>query len=310
VKSLTPVSRNQLLKKIPAIVYLIARYYAAFTLMGYGFAKVMGAQFTVLDSELAKPLGDVSGFWLTWYYFGYSAIYASVVAWVEILGAALLGFRRTALIGVLLLLPVMANIISIDLWVVKFPLESGALRNAFFVLFALLVVLSFHVRDIYQFFRIRRNDLALMQHRPLWGALASAVLVLTAMAYTAHEGYWLANVNNRAPTTIDGAWQVTEPHDTTIPDWIYFEYNRAYMTVFRFADGRSETHDFRVDDTSGKDTSGKLQIGQEWLTPGADIFNGIWSRSKDTMTMAGEWKDKGAVHLTLTRKPMQIKDHK
>src|ERR1700733_1350506 len=34
------------------------------------------------------------------------------------------------------------------------------------------------------------------------------------------------------------------------PSWIYFEYNRAYMAVFRCADGRSETDDFRVDDAS------------------------------------------------------------
>jgi uncharacterized membrane protein YphA (DoxX/SURF4 family) len=143
VRSLTSVHRTQFVRKLPALLYLIARYYAAFTLLGYGFAKVMGAQFTILDSELAKPMGDVSGFWLTWYYFSYSAVYASVVAWVQIVGAALLGFRRTALVGVLLLLPVMVNIVCIDLWVVKFPLESGALRNAFFALFALLVVLSF-----------------------------------------------------------------------------------------------------------------------------------------------------------------------
>jgi len=27
----------------------------------YGFAKLNGSQFTVLDSELAKPMGEVSG---------------------------------------------------------------------------------------------------------------------------------------------------------------------------------------------------------------------------------------------------------
>ena len=54
-------------QKALAVLYLVARYYAAFTLLLYGFAKVMGAQFTVLDSQLATPLGDVSGFWLTWY---------------------------------------------------------------------------------------------------------------------------------------------------------------------------------------------------------------------------------------------------
>ena len=287
------------------MLYLTARYYAAFTLLGYGFAKVMGAQFTVLDSELAKPMGDVSGFWLTWYYFGYSPVYASVVAWVQIVGAALLGFRRTALVGMVLLLPVMVNIICIDLWVVRFPLESGALRNAFFVLVALLVALSFHASDLYRFFQRNRGDLAVLETRRVWTGSASAVLILAMIAYTAHEGYWLANVNNRAPTSIDGAWEVQDRHDAGIPAWIYFEYNRAYMVVFRFADGRTETHDFRVDDASKT-----LQIGNDWLTPGTDTFEGTWSRANDMMTVRGKWRRTTSVELLLKRKPMQIRDHR
>ena len=87
------------------------------------------------------------------------------------------------------------------------------------------------------------------------------------IAYTAHEGYWLANVNNRAPTPIDGAWEVQGPHDSDVPAWIFFEYNRAYMAVFQFADDSSESLDFRVNDASST-----LDIGGEWLTPGTDIL--------------------------------------
>jgi len=43
----------------------IVRYGAALVLLVYGFAKINGSQFTILDSELDKPLGQVSGFWLT-----------------------------------------------------------------------------------------------------------------------------------------------------------------------------------------------------------------------------------------------------
>jgi len=256
------------LQKLRALVYLFVRYYAAFTLLGYGFAKVMGAQFTVLDSQLAKPMGDVSGFWLTWYYFGYSLIYSAIVAWAQIAGAVLLCFRRTALIGVVLLLPVMINIVCIDLWVIKFPFDSGALRNAVFVLCALLVALCFHVGDLYRFLCNQRADLALFTRWHRWSQAVSIVVVIGMIAYTAHDGYWLANVNNRDPTAIDGAWKVQgQQQDADLPDWIYFEYNRAYMTVFHFANGKSETHDFRVDNTAKS-----IGIGQQWLTSGSDIF--------------------------------------
>src|SRR5690349_4925340 len=67
-----------------------ARWIAAILLIFYGFSKVNGAQFRVIDSELARPLGDVSGFWLTWHYFGYSSAYRLVLAVVEIGGGVLL----------------------------------------------------------------------------------------------------------------------------------------------------------------------------------------------------------------------------
>ena len=177
-------------RKILHILYLAMRYYAAFMLLSYGFAKVMGAQFTVLDSELAKPMGDVSGFWLTWYYFGYSALYSALVAWAQILGAVLLCFRRTTLIGSMALLPVMINIVGIDLWIVRFPLSSGALQNAIFVLIAVLGIFCFHARDLYQLLKTRRDDLAVWNRGRLWMFGVQLGVVLGMVAYAAHEGYW------------------------------------------------------------------------------------------------------------------------
>ncbi|MDZ7631178.1 MAG: hypothetical protein U5K74_07480 [Gemmatimonadaceae bacterium] len=46
------------------------RWLVAVLCIIYGFAKLNGSQFTVLDSELARPMGEVRGFWLVWYFFG------------------------------------------------------------------------------------------------------------------------------------------------------------------------------------------------------------------------------------------------
>src|SRR5204862_839818 len=86
------------------------RWGAAVLCIVYGFAKLNGAQFTILDSELARPMGEVSGFWLTWHYFGYSEIYGTLLALIQIGAAILLVVPRTTLAGALLLLPVAANI--------------------------------------------------------------------------------------------------------------------------------------------------------------------------------------------------------
>ena len=94
----------------------VARWLAAVICILYGFAKLNGSQFTVLDSELTKPLGEVSGFWLTWYYFGYSPVYGNLLALIQIAGGIFLVIPRTALAAALLLLPVAANILLIDLF--------------------------------------------------------------------------------------------------------------------------------------------------------------------------------------------------
>lgn len=254
-----------------AAIYIALRYYAAFTLFTYGFAKLMGAQFTVLDSQLAKPMGEVSGFWLTWYYFGYSPVYSAIIAFTQIGGSVLLCFRRTALLGAFVLLPAMVNIVCVDIWVVGFGASSGALHNAIYVLAALVAICVFHLEDIYRFFLGRRVSFAIFWKGRWWIAAIQIAIVAGMLAYTAHQGYWLANLNNRRPTPIDGAWHIsnTTPSAPDMSDWIYFEYNRAFLAVFQYPSGKLEYHDFRVDPQSHP-----LMISRQWLQPGSDIFDG------------------------------------
>ncbi|MYF05942.1 MAG: hypothetical protein F4230_13620 [Holophagales bacterium] len=113
--------------------------------MIYGFAKVNGSQFTVLDSQLATPLEDVSAFWLVWYFFGYSGLYKGFIALVEIGGSVLLAFRRTALLGTLVLLAAIVNIVLID---VGFGVAQAGLPMAIVLMCGLLYLLIPHVRQL------------------------------------------------------------------------------------------------------------------------------------------------------------------
>ena len=91
------------------------RWVAALLCFLYGFAKINGSQFTVLDSELARPMGEVTGFWLTWHYFGFSPVYGTFLALVQIVSGVLLLVPRTALLGAVVLLPVAVNILLVDI---------------------------------------------------------------------------------------------------------------------------------------------------------------------------------------------------
>src|SRR5438132_13768278 len=96
--------------------YRALRFGVSFFIILYGFAKLNGSQFTILASELDKPMGQVSGFWLTWFYFGYSSVYGHLFGLVQVAGGVLLMFRKTVLLARCLLLPIVANIILIAIF--------------------------------------------------------------------------------------------------------------------------------------------------------------------------------------------------
>jgi hypothetical protein len=93
------------------------RYFCAFMLYTYGISKLLHLQFNMQTQLAQQPVGTLPGYELTWFYFGYSRGYAVLLGAVQILGATLLLFRKTALLGSLSMLPVMANILLINIFI-------------------------------------------------------------------------------------------------------------------------------------------------------------------------------------------------
>jgi hypothetical protein len=109
-------SRSSDLDKYPRVLDWL-RYFCAFMLYMYGTSKLLHLQFN-LESELApRAIGSLTGYQLTWYYFGYSRVYANVLGLTQVAGATLLLFRKTTLIGAVAMLPVMGNILLINIFV-------------------------------------------------------------------------------------------------------------------------------------------------------------------------------------------------
>ena len=235
------------------------RWLAAVVSIVYGFAKLNGSQFTVLDSELSRPLGEVSGFWLTWYYFGYSGVYGTLIALLQIGGGILLVLPRTALAGALLLLPVFANIFLVDVF---FGIDLGATLVALLVVICLLAVVAPHAARLREAVLLHSGG-----QRHLRRAAALSIVLAGAWSFT----WWVANYNNRHPTPIDGVWSiVAQSEGQSASPWreVFFERNRAHWVVFRAADGREKRHHFEMDD------QGIVRVWQTWLTKGDLIMEG------------------------------------
>lgn len=98
-------------------LYIFARYYLAFVLLGYGIGKVIPMQFSEPNLiRLTQEYGNSSPMGLAWTFMGFSTGYQMFAGFMEVLGAALLFFRRTVLIGSLVTIAVMTNVFMINMF--------------------------------------------------------------------------------------------------------------------------------------------------------------------------------------------------
>lgn len=121
------------------------RYACAWLLYFYGISKLTGHQLVTPAWVAQKPIGSLDGMTLTWYYFGYSHAFKYLLGGMQVVAASLLLFRKTSLLAALTMLPVMVNIVLINVF---YWIAWGALSAALFILTALLLML-WHEREAF-----------------------------------------------------------------------------------------------------------------------------------------------------------------
>jgi hypothetical protein len=127
------------------ILEITCRLYVFFFLSVYGIGKVIGGQFytaaRIPDEIALMPIGQVPDFELAWTFMGRSYGYLLFIGLAEIIGAFLLLFNKTKLIGTLILIPIMVNVIVFDIFFLD---EYGALAGAtlYFLMLLTIVVIN------------------------------------------------------------------------------------------------------------------------------------------------------------------------
>lgn len=136
------------MKNFSTYFELTARIHVFLLLNAYGLGKIVGGQFYpkgFLPPELASmPISEVGGFDLLWTFMGYSYIYVLFVGISQLVGAWLLLWNRTKLLGVAILLPILMNIIILDALFFE-GVALGALGSAL-VYLSLLLYILYHNR--------------------------------------------------------------------------------------------------------------------------------------------------------------------
>jgi hypothetical protein len=100
-----------------AVWHTIMRYSLGINMIGWGFFKITGSQFWGLHADaflIARPLGEWASRALMWNTMGQSVMYGDFSGFTEIVGGTLLLFRRTTLLGAIILFFVSGTIFLLD----------------------------------------------------------------------------------------------------------------------------------------------------------------------------------------------------
>lgn len=209
------------LKKLHLFLYTFCRYFIATIIISYAFAKLLETQFTSQPSVYDQPISTLSGFQLTWYYYGYSFWYGAVIAFAQIASSLLLFFRKTTRVGIVLFLSYMVNIVLMDY---AYDIEGAKGMATLLLLMGIFVFVS----DYRVFFKLLIQEPPLFSNadRPNWMNKGSKVkFIYIPMVFI---GFFvlLTTLNTKylKKDEFTGAWEQVETKDR-----LYFEAAKSFQ---------------------------------------------------------------------------------
>lgn len=177
----------------------VIRYFLAYEASLYGFAKILKTQFAHVYMRDNTPVGRLSGFDLTWNYFGHSYTFAVILGLLQIGGGVMLLFRRTTLLGTCILLPVMLNIVLINVF---YDIDTGAFINSIIITIGLLYLLLLRWPDL-KLILFKQIEIPLIR---LSFAKPALKLLIVGLAFYRIYGY----IASTPPSVFTGKWKIVQ----------------------------------------------------------------------------------------------------
>lgn len=134
-----------------AILLAIIRYSIAVNIATFGWKKLLGLQFLVPPEVASRPMNQQPGEILTWFYFGYSPIFGTLIALIQLVGAYFLLFRRTFLLSSIVLFALIFNIALVNVF---YHLNAGALTQGIILTLGLLFLILTEYPRLVVFFLV------------------------------------------------------------------------------------------------------------------------------------------------------------
>src|SRR5579863_849452 len=147
----------------------------ALDLAMFGWQKLFHLQGQVPLGQLDEPFSSFPGETLAWAFFGRSFPFFCLIGVLQIVGACLLLFRRTRLFGAIFLLPVILNIVLLNIF---YGFEAGDTVHAVILLVGLSCLILVHYKQLAAVF-FRGDGVSTGVLLPVVVIVAPLVLVLS-----------------------------------------------------------------------------------------------------------------------------------
>lgn len=227
--------------------WLIALYLGA-QMIAYGAIKIVDTQFPPLTTyRLAEKVGDMSPMGLLWTFMGYSKPYTMFAGSLELLGGILLFFRRTRLIGSLLLLPVLGNVLMLNL-----SYDVPVKLYSFHLLLMSVVLLAPYGRHLWHAL-VAGSPTGKIEEPTLFKATRSQsifrviklLFLLSVIFYSFHQSYSMYRMQPAMATEQGSDFEVNlfVLRGDTIPvnysRWVSIDMRDSTLAFVKYADGSS-----------------------------------------------------------------------
>ncbi|SFW77222.1 hypothetical protein [Chitinophaga sancti] len=252
----------------------LIRYGVAFDLAEFGWAKICHLQLEMPMSKLDLPYNAFSPSDLFWNFFSFSYQFGCIIAALQIAGAMLLLFQRTRLLGVFILLPLLANILLMDIF---YQIGYSVVVHAAIMMAGTLYFLIIEFNRIKEFFFATTNRLPGLHFSRYVKLIIRLSIIYIPLLLIAMHG----KVDKYPELT--GKYEVKQLsvnqqllyHNTcedSILTMVYFDIKNG--CVFQF-----NTPTKRWNGTFSKDNN---QLKINWSAPkDKPVFNGTISTSND-----------------------------
>lgn len=180
---------------------IICRYFICLLMLIYGLVKVFQGQFYTDYYWKDITLGHLSGMELAWSFYSYSPVFETILGLIEVSIGLLVFFKRTTKLGVILFLPVMANLVLINI-----IFSIGALGSAFPLFVAGIILFLINFRSYKTLISEKQNFVN--KKNKLWLNSVSKVIVILMGCGLASLVIYNNKFRMKQDNAIKGAWLV------------------------------------------------------------------------------------------------------